>query len=68
MRIERGWLEPAFLKPSLLRLAQWHSCCVPLEFQDSRYVGIPLTLESFARLAGNAIWRRLATRSLRNAG
>jgi hypothetical protein len=62
----RFW--PAFLKPSLLRLAQWHSCCVPLEFPDSRYVGISLTLESFTRLAGNAIWRRLATRSLRNAG
>jgi hypothetical protein len=60
------WL--ACLKLSLLRLAQWHSCWVPLEFQDSRDVGLPLTLESFARLAGNAIWRRLATRSLRNAG
>jgi hypothetical protein len=52
---------PASLKLSLLRLAQGHSCCVPLEFPNSRYVGIPLTLESFARLAGNAIWRRLAT-------
>ncbi|RFC42755.1 MAG: hypothetical protein DVB23_002982 [Verrucomicrobia bacterium] len=51
--------QPAFLKLSLLRLAQWHSCCVSLEFQDSRYVGMPLALESFARLA---------TRSLRNAG
>ncbi|RFC47945.1 MAG: Transposase, Mutator family [Verrucomicrobia bacterium] len=52
---------PASLKLSLLRLAQGHSCCVPLEFPDSRYVGIPLSLESFARLAGSAIWRRLAT-------